>query len=175
MKMILTSLSLIYHVSSLLPCSSPTVYLTHLDFFSAIIQVHVDSRFARTVTALTAKDVTTIPMRLVEAKYDLLKVSSRVENVFNSIPTSISGSKKGTKMQHKSSQIVTKLSKIQEKNARRKAMKSGGLLTTKKTRNIGVLSATDLYFESVNSNIRRVRSAPLQDDGPQAKKVKIDN
>lgn len=78
-------------------------------------------------------------------------------------------------MQHKSSQIITKLSKIQEKNARRKAMKSGGLLTTKKTRNNGVLSATDLYFESVNSNIRRVRSDPTQDEGPQAKKAKIDN
>jgi hypothetical protein len=142
---------------------------------SAILQVHVDSRFARTVTALTAKDVTTIPMRLVEAKYELLKVSSRVESVFDSIPTSISGGKKGAKMQQKSSQIITKLSKIQEKNARRKAMKNGGLLTTKKTRNNGVLDATALYFESVNSNIRRLRSAPTQGEGPAMKKTKIDN
>lgn len=152
------------------------LYPAHLDTFPAS-QVHVDSRFSRTVTALTAKDVTTIPMRLVEAKYDLLKVSSRVESVFNSIPTSITGGKKGAKMQHKSSQIVTKLSKIQEKNARRKAMKNGGLLTMKKTRNNGVLDATALYFEAVNSNIRRARPAPALDGGqePVAKKAKIDN
>lgn len=140
-------------------------------------QVHVDSRYARTVTALTAKDVTTIPMRLVEAKYDLMKVSSRVESVFNSIPSSVTGGKKGAKTQQKSSHVITKLSKIQEKNARRKAMKSGGLLTTKKTRHNGVLDATALYFESVNTNIRRLRPVPAhnQDLEPAAKKAKIDN
>ena len=133
----------------------------------------MDPRYARTVTALTSKDVTTIPMRLVEAKYDLLKVSSRVESVFNSIPSSITSGKKGRQI--KGATTITKLSKIQEKNARRKSMKNGGVLLSKKTRSNFALDATSMYFQAVNENIQRVRlnKVNASEDDHNAKKIKI--
>ena len=133
----------------------------------------MDPRYARTVTALTSKDVTTIPMRLVEAKYDLLKVSSRVESVFNSIPSSITSGKKGRQI--KGATTITKLSKIQEKNARRKSMKNGGVLLSKKTRSNFALDATSMYFQAVNENIHRVRvnKVNASEDDHNAKKIKI--
>lgn len=130
------------------------------------------------MTALTSKDVTTIPMRLVEAKFDLMKVSSRVENVFNSIPSSITSSKTKTKgkmnIQNKQP-IVTKLSKLQEKNARRKAMKNGASLTTKKTRNSYTLDEKTLYFQLINDKIQKIRNfANKSEIGPVSKKIKCD-
>lgn len=120
-------------------------------------------------------------MRLVEAKFDLTKVSSRVENVFNSIPSSITAGKTKTKGQGKNNiqnkqPIVTKLSKIQEKNARRKAMKNGGLLADKKIRSSYTLDEKSLFFQSINCKIQKIRK--LSDEnktekGPEYKKAKI--
>ena len=130
------------------------------------------------MTALTAKEVTTIPMRLVEAKYDLLKVSSRVENVFNTIPTTMAVSKiKGKKNnQNQQQPIVTKLSKIQEKNARRKAMKNGGQITTKVKRNGFIADEKTLLFNLINSKIQKNKKIPVisSDETHVVKKQKIE-
>ena len=120
-------------------------------------------------------------MRLVEAKFDLMKVSSRVENVFNSIPSSITSNKTKTKGQGNSNiqnkqPIVTKLSKIQEKNARRKAMKNGGLSNDKKIRSIYTLDEKTLFFQSINNKIQKIRKFSDEnkiEKGPENKKVKI--
>ena len=129
------------------------------------------------MTALTAKEVTTIPMRLVEAKYDLLKVSSRVENVFNTIPTTMAVSKiKGKKNSNQQQPIVTKLSKIQEKNARRKAMKNGGQITTKVKRNGFIADEKTLLFNLINSKIQINKKIPVlsSDETHAVKKQKIE-
>ena len=129
------------------------------------------------MTALTAKEVTTIPMRLVEAKYDLLKVSSRVENVFNTIPTTMAVSKiKGKKNSSQQQPIVTKLSKIQEKNARRKAMKNGGQITTKVKRNGFIADEKTLLFNLINSKIQKNKKIPVptNDETHAVKKQKIE-
>ena len=134
----------------------------------------MDPRFARTMTALTAKEVTTIPMRLVEAKYDLMKVSSRVENIFNSIPSSITNGKIKGKNTQFNQPIITKLTKVQEKNARRKAMKNGGLFATKTTRKNEILDEKTSYFQSLNKKLNEKRNVSIiGPNGPAEKRAKF--
>ena len=137
-------------------------------------QAHVDPRFARSITALTAKDVTTIPMRLVEAQYDLVKVSNRLETIFNYIPPSISSSKKGP-VRKIVTKVITKLTKIQIKNARKKAMRKSDPAETKKMRGNFAMDATSLYWLSVNENIQKIRApVTFADVEPRIKRQKID-
>lgn len=92
-------------------------------------------------------------MRLVEAKYDLMKVSNRVENVFNAIPSSIliNTGKKGSKNINTALQNQPKkMSKIQEKNARRKAIKTGH--TVQKCSNIKLDEKSE-FFQKINEKL----------------------
>jgi hypothetical protein len=95
-------------------------------------------------------------MRLVEAKYDLMKVSNRVENVFNAIPASIltntgkKGGSKNTSVNTIQPNQPKKMSKIQEKNARRKAVKTGH--TVQKCSNIK-LDEKSIFFQNINEKL----------------------
>jgi hypothetical protein len=94
-------------------------------------------------------------MRLVEAKYDLMKVSNRVENVFNAIPSSIlinTGKKgsKNTNINTTQQNQPKKMSKIQEKNARRKAIKTGH--TVQKCSNIKLDEKSE-FFQKINEKL----------------------
>ena len=145
-----------------------------MSFVLFCLQAHVDPRFARSITALTAKDVTTIPMRLVEAQYDLVKVSSRLESIFNYIPPSISSSKKGP-VRKVITKAITKLTKIQIKNARKKAMRKSDPEETKKMRSKIAMDASSLYWMSVNQSIQKISTrVTLADIEPRIKRQKFD-
>ena len=113
-------------------------------------------------------------MRLVEAQYDLVKISNRLETIFNYIPPSISTSKKGPTKKI-ITKIITKLTKIQIKNARKKAMRKSDPAETKKMRSNFAMDATSLYWFSVNENIQKIRTpVTFADLEPRIKKQKID-
>lgn len=88
-----------------------------------------------------------------------MKVSNRVENVFNAIPSSIltnTNTKKKDGSKNTGINITQqiqpkKMSKIQEKNAKRKAMKTGH--TVQQSRSNVKLDEKTLFFQKINEKL----------------------
>ena len=97
-----------------------------------LLKAHADRRYARSVLALSAKEVATIPLRLAEARgAEDDRLMARIEAVFNAIPSTLLGAKTvataGPRGAGRGGPAPPKkLTKVQEKNARRKAARKHG-------------------------------------------------
>lgn len=131
----------------------------------ALLKNHADKRYNRTILALSAKEVATVPLRLSEAKgAEDGRVMARIESIFNSIPTSIapSGKKTNGKIAPKSTaspSAAKKLTKMQEKNARRKARKTHDAPegSAKGGAPGAPISSMDSFLYAVNQRIRQAK------------------
>jgi hypothetical protein len=134
----------------------------------ALLKNHADKRYNRTVLALSAKEVATVPLRLSEARgAEDDRVMARIESVFNSIPSTLTGGKaggksnKGANKPAAASSASKKMTKMQEKNARRKARKNTdgeGAVRVKNDGSMGTpTSSVDSFLYAVNQRLRQAK------------------
>ena len=125
----------------------------------SLLKTHIDRRFSHIILALTAKDVTTIPLRIIEAKLDTCKVLSRIETVFQTIPSMMATSSNHHQT-NTASVTIKQMSKNQIKNMKRKSISLNRLSSETKGGKSKTLTTQDenyLLLSTINQRIKRAR------------------